>query len=162
LVLDAFAPALLLAQAIGRLGNYFNQELFGLPTDLPWGLIIDDKIAIRTYCQPEVFCVAGQHYHPTFLYEMIWNLLGVAFLLFLEHYFSDRLSRGQLFSLYLAYYGFGRIFIESIRINFSTYVLGLRINVWAAIFAVILGLLGFLYLRKRPRGTFFATHLELN
>jgi prolipoprotein diacylglyceryl transferase len=149
LMLDAFAPAIIMAQAIGRIGNYFNQELFGLPTDLPWGLIIDDSIATHTYCQPDVFCAAGQHYHPTFLYEMLWDLLGFIVLILVERKFREKLHLGQLFALYIMFYSFGRVWVEMIRINFSTYIFGLRINVWTAIFSLIAGGLLWIYFNRR-------------
>jgi prolipoprotein diacylglyceryl transferase len=148
-ILDILAPPMILAQAIGRLGNYFNQELFGLPTDLPWGLTISDSIATRTFCEPNVYCSAGLHYHPTFLYEMLWNIAGFALLLFLERRLAERLRTGQLFCLYVIYYAIGRIWIEALRINYSTYFLGLRINIWGAIAAGLTAFLLFVYLNKR-------------
>ncbi|QKJ19520.1 prolipoprotein diacylglyceryl transferase [Microbacterium hominis] len=130
---DALAPGLLLAQAIGRFGNWFNQELFGLPTDLPWGLEIDsDNAAFPAGLEP------GTLFHPTFLYEVIWNTLGVLVIVWVGRRF--RLQWGRLFGVYLVWYSAGRIVWESIRIDPSEIILGLRTNVWAAIIGVVIGL----------------------
>ncbi|MFT4135153.1 prolipoprotein diacylglyceryl transferase [Microbacterium sp.] len=129
---DALAPGLLMAQALGRFGNWFNQELFGLPTDLPWGLEISaDNPAIPSGLP------AGTLFHPTFLYEVIWNSLGVVVLLWAGTHLV--LRWGRLFGLYLVWYGAGRIVWENIRIDPSDIILGLRTNVWAAILAVVVG-----------------------
>ena len=142
---DALAPGLLLAQAIGRFGNWFNQELFGRPTDLPWGLEIDPSDpAFPAGLAPETL------FHPTFLYEVIWNVIGVFVLLWLGRRFT--LQWGRLFGLYLAWYSAGRIVWESIRIDPSDIILGLRTNVWAAIIGVVLGLAIFLVQRRRHTG----------
>ncbi|MHC2999911.1 prolipoprotein diacylglyceryl transferase [Microbacterium sp. HJ5] len=142
---DALAPGLLLAQAMGRFGNWFNQELFGLPTDLPWGLEIDYPNSAWPVGLPE-----GTLFHPTFLYEVVWNLIGVVVLLWAGHKF--RLQWGRLFGLYLIWYSGGRIVWESIRIDPSDIFLGLRTNVWAAIFGVILGLAIFFVQKRRHPG----------
>jgi prolipoprotein diacylglyceryl transferase len=143
---DALAPGLLLAQAMGRFGNWFNQELFGLPTDLPWGLQIDDEIAQQL--APGL--APGTLFHPTFLYEVIWNTLGVLFLLWVGKRFT--LQWGRLFGIYLVWYSGGRILWESIRIDPSEIILGLRSNVWAAIFGVILGLAIYFVQKRRHPG----------
>ncbi len=142
---DALAPGLLLAQAMGRFGNWFNQELFGLPTDLPWGLEIDYPNPAWPVGLPE-----GTLFHPTFLYEEVWNLLGVVVLLWAGRKF--RLQWGRLFGLYLVWYSGGRIVWESIRIDPSDIFLGLRTNVWAAILGVILGLAIFFVQKRRHPG----------
>lgn len=142
---DALAPGLLLAQAIGRFGNWFNQELYGLPTDLPWGLEIDYPNPAWPVGLPE-----GTLFHPTFLYEVIWNLLGVAVLLWAGKRF--RLQWGRLFGVYLVWYSAGRIVWESIRIDPSEIILGLRTNVWAAIFGVVLGIAIFFVQKRRHPG----------
>ena len=142
---DALAPGLLLAQAMGRFGNWFNQELFGLPTDLPWGLEIDYPNPAWPVGLPE-----GTLFHPTFLYEVVWNLLGVVVLLWAGRKF--RLQWGRLFGLYLVWYSGGRIVWESIRIDPSDIFLGLRTNVWAAILGVILGLAIFFVQKRRHTG----------
>ncbi|MEY4313143.1 MAG: hypothetical protein RLZZ319_652, partial [Actinomycetota bacterium] len=131
--LDAIAPGVLLAQAIGRLGNYFNHELFGGPTDLPWGLEIESSNPAFP-----VGLADGTLFHPTFLYESLWNLLGAAVLVWAGKKFT--LQWGRTFALYLVWYGIGRVAIESIRLDPSESFLGLRVNVWAAIGAIVLGL----------------------
>jgi prolipoprotein diacylglyceryl transferase len=142
---DALAPGLLLAQAIGRFGNWFNQELFGLPTDLPWGLEIDsDNPAFPPGLAPDTL------FHPTFLYEVIWNTAGVILLLWAGSRF--RLQWGRLFGLYLVWYSAGRIVWESIRIDPSDIYLGLRTNVWSAIIGVIIGLAIIIVQRRRHPG----------
>lgn len=143
--LDALAPGLLLAQAVGRWGNYFNQELFGVPTDLPWGLVIAESNPAYPSGLP-----AGETFHPAFLYESLWSLLGVFVLLAIDRKFKPRW--GQLFGLYLAYYSFGRILIESIRIDPAAIILGLRTNVWSAILGLVLGLVIVYLQRKRHPG----------
>jgi len=142
---DALAPGILLAQALGRFGNWFNQELYGLPTDLPWGLEIDYPNAAWPAGLPE-----GTLFHPTFLYEVIWNTLGVLFLLWAGKRF--RLQWGRLFALYLIWYSAGRIVWESIRIDPSEVFLGLRTNVWAAILGVVVGLVIFVVQTRRHPG----------
>jgi prolipoprotein diacylglyceryl transferase len=131
---DAVVPGLLLAQTIGRLGNYFNQELFGLPTDGWWGLQIDSPNSAIPVGLPD-----GTLFQPTFLYEMLWNGLGVVVLLLASRH--GRGQWGKLTGLYLIWYGAGRIVWENIRIDPSEVYFGLRVNVWAAIGAVILGLI---------------------
>lgn len=142
---DALAPGLLLAQAIGRFGNWFNQELYGLPTDAPWGLEIDYPNAAWP-----VGLAEGTLFHPTFLYEVIWNTLGVIVLVWAGRRF--RLQWGRLFGLYLIWYGGGRIVWESIRIDPSEIFFGLRTNVWAAILGVVLGLCIMIVQRRRHPG----------
>ena len=122
--MDSVAPGLALAQAIGRLGNWFNQELFGKPTSLPWGLEIDPAHRPAGY---ERFAT----FHPTFLYELLWNLLVCAALLWVGRHF--RLRPPALFFLYVALYTFGRFFFELLRIDPAHQVLGLRVNVWVSV-----------------------------
>lgn len=142
--LDAVAPGVLLAQAIGRLGNYFNSELFGTPTDLPWGLEIPSSNPAFPLGLPE-----GTLFHPTFLYEMIWSLSGVVLLLVLDR--RLKLRWGKMFGAYLIYYSIGRIWTESLRIDPSEVIAGLRINIWSAIFGIIVGaLLIFIQSRRHP------------
>ena len=142
---DALAPGLLLAQALGRFGNWFNQELYGLPTDLPWGLEIDYPNAAWPAGLPE-----GTLFHPTFLYEVIWNVMGVCVLVWAGRRFG--LQWGRLFALYLAWYSAGRIVWESIRIDPSEVFFGLRTNVWAAVLGVVVGLAIFFVQRRRHLG----------
>ena len=142
---DAVAPALLLAQAFGRFGNWFNQELFGIPTTLPWGLEIDESNPAWPVGLP-----AGTLFHPTFLYEVLWNLAGVVVLLALERFF--RLQWGKVLGLYLIWYGLGRTVWESIRIDPSEVFLGLRVNVWAALLAILVGLVILVVQSRRHTG----------
>ena len=121
---DAIAPGIVLAQAIGRLGNYFNQELFGAPTEVPWALQID--VANRPVGY-EVF----ETFHPTFLYEALWNLGVFVVLLWADRRF--RMGHGRVFALYVALYCLGRVWIEMLRIDTANTVLGLRLNVWTSI-----------------------------
>jgi prolipoprotein diacylglyceryl transferase len=118
-VLDAIGPAVVLAQAIGRWGNYFNQELFGRPTRLPWGLEIDLAHRPVGYEQFATF-------HPTFLYESIWCLLVFGTIVFLEH--TRGLRKGQAFALYVAMYTFGRVFFEWLRVDPASRIFGIRFN----------------------------------
>jgi prolipoprotein diacylglyceryl transferase len=123
-LLDAAAPGLLLAQGIGRIGNWWNQELFGKPTDLPWGLEIDPSHRPEEYIDFATF-------HPTFLYELTWDLVGVALLIYVGRRF--RIRAPALFALYVSYYCFGRFFEELLRVDPSHEFLGLRLNAWVSI-----------------------------
>ena len=143
--LDAVAPGVLLAQAVGRWGNYFNNELFGTPTDLPWGLEISSNNPAYPAGLPE-----GVLFHPTFLYESIWSLAGVALLLAADRKFN--LRWGKMMGLYLVYYSIGRVWIEAIRIDPSEILLGLRVNIWSAIAGIALGLAIILIQSKRHPG----------
>ncbi|NEG96816.1 prolipoprotein diacylglyceryl transferase [Bifidobacterium sp. SMB2] len=151
LLADALAPGLMVAQAIGRLGNWFNQELYGKPTTLPWGLALNDADAIgkTQVCYNGQPCPVGTLFHPTFLYEMLWNLVGAALLVVIGRRLAGRLKAGQQFAMYLMWYGVGRTWIEMLRINFSTEILGLRINVWTALIVFVLGVVLFLALGRR-------------
>ncbi len=143
---DALAPALLFAQAVGRFGNWFNQELFGLPTNLPWGLQIDAGNKAIPVGLPD-----GTLFQPLFLYEIIWNLIGVGLIIFLERRF--RLQWGKTFAVYLIWYGVGRSYLESIRIDPSEFsFLGVPSNVWAAFAAVVLGIILFVMQSRRHPG----------
>lgn len=135
LVMTCAAPALPLAQAIGRWGNWWNQELFGRPTDLPWGLEISDAKTIAAGYPP------GTLFHPTFLYESLWNLALCGALLWIDRHI--RLKPGRLFAVYIAGYTFARFFIERIRIDPANEIGGLRINevVSAVMFIAAVGYL---------------------
>ncbi|HET8927935.1 MAG TPA: prolipoprotein diacylglyceryl transferase [Microbacterium sp.] len=131
---DALAPAMLVAQAIGRLGNYFNQELFGLPTTLPWGLEISPQAPMFPAGE-----TSDTLFHPLFLYEMIWNLIGVGIILLLERRMS--LRWGRAFGVYLIWYGLGRTWLEAIRIDPSSDApLGIPANIWASFVVIALGI----------------------
>lgn len=144
---DALAPALLVAQAIGRLGNYFNQELFGLPTTLPWGLEILPTAPMFPDGLP-----AGTLFHPLFLYEMIWNLAGAALIVLLERRFT--LGWGRSLAIYLIWYGLGRSGLEAIRIDpTSDAPLGIPANIWASFVVILLGVALFIIQTVRHRNS---------
>ena len=136
LFMDAVAPGLLLAQGIGRWGNYFNQELYGKPTSLPWGLKIDFEHRVPRY-------LGNTTFHPTFLYEFIYDLIGVGILLYVGSRF--RIRAPGLFALYVAYYCFGRFFEELLRVDPSHHFLGLRINAWVSIVLFVLSTAFFIW-----------------
>jgi prolipoprotein diacylglyceryl transferase len=140
--MDAGAPALLVAQSIGRVGNWFNQELFGKPTNLPWGLKIDPEHRPAAYMNSPTF-------HPTFLYEIIWNLALAAFLVWLGHH--RRIRPPGLFALYVAGYSAFRIFEETLRVDPAKHFLGLRLNLFVAVALTIVGLLWFARTQRRTR-----------
>jgi prolipoprotein diacylglyceryl transferase len=148
-LMDCAAPGLLWAQAIGRIGNYFNQELFGKPSTLPWALKIDPAHRPPGYTQYATF-------QPTFLYELIWNLLLAGALAWLVR--RHRVKSPGVFALYVAGYSGFRILEENLRIDYSVYVLGMRLNFWIALIGCLAGLTWFawiqwgLWLRPRGRG----------
>jgi prolipoprotein diacylglyceryl transferase len=141
--MDVVAPGLLIAQAIGRVGNYFNQELFGKPTKLPWGLEI--SLAHR----PPGF-LAYATFQPTFLYEIIWNLCLAGVLIWLGQ--TRRVRPPGVFALYVAGYSAFRIFEETLRIDYSNHVLGLRLNFFVALILCLAGLLWFVAIQRGWRG----------
>ena len=142
-MLDAAAPGLLLAQGIGRLGNWWNQELFGEPTGRPWGLEIDVAHRPAEY-------LASPTFHPTFLYELVYNLSMVGVLLLLDRRF--RFRPPALFALYVAVYCFGRFFEELIRIDPSHELGPLRLNAWVSIVLFVLAIAFFVWWQiLRPR-----------
>ena len=124
---DTVAPALPLAQAIGRLGNWFNQELFGGPTSLPWGLKIDLANRPDRYLEATTF-------HPTFLYEGLWNLALMAVLILIDR--KRVLRAGSLFWVYVGGYFTGRLWVEAMRIDPASLILGIRVNIWLSIIAI--------------------------
>jgi prolipoprotein diacylglyceryl transferase len=139
---DALAPGIAFAQAIGRWGNYFNQELFGRPTTVPWALEID------TLNRPDGY-EAFETFHPTFLYESLWCILVAVVVIWADRRFT--MGHGRVFALYVALYCLGRVFIESVRIDTATQIAGLRINIFTA---VIIGLAAVVYIavsaRRKP------------
>ena len=134
---DSIAPGVALAQAIGRFGNWFNQELFGKPTTLPWGLEIDPD-------NPDAV-PGAQAYHPTFLYEAIWNVGVAAVVVWADR--KWRLGHGRAFALYLALYAVGRSWIEALRIDEAARLFGLRLNDYVAA-AVFIGAVTYLIVRR--------------
>jgi prolipoprotein diacylglyceryl transferase len=164
---DAMAPTLLLAQAFGRLGNYFNQELFGLPTDLPWGLEIDRPNPAIPVGIPE-----DALFHPTFLYEIVWLVSGFIILMLIENRVSltviqtasggklpklefvrrDAWHWGKMFGLYAIWYGLGRAWFESIRLDPSETLFGIRSNVWGALAYILAGIIVIIVQTRRHPG----------
>ncbi len=141
-LLDAVAPGIVVAQAIGRLGNWFNQELFGRPTTLPWGLEIDPRFRPDGYAAYATF-------HPTFAYELVWDLGVAAVLVALDRRF--RLGHGKVFTLYVLLYTAGRFWIEALRIDTVNEIGGFRLNNYTSLlgFVAALVVLGWL-IRHRP------------
>lgn len=151
-LLDAAAPGIVLAQAIGRLGNYFNQELYGASTTVPWGLEIYYRVDANGVLAPLTGRSTGEIIdvvHPTFLYELLWNVLVCVLLLWADKKFS--LDRGRVFWLYVAGYTFGRFWIELMRTDHATLVFGMRVNTITStvLFAVSIAIVMWLS-RKRP------------
>jgi prolipoprotein diacylglyceryl transferase len=140
--LDAVAPGILIAQAIGRIGNYFNQELFGGPTTLPWGLQIAPACRPPGYEQYATF-------QPTFLYELIFDLALAGLLVWLGHHRT--IHPPGLFALYVTGYSAFRIFEESLRVDYSQYFLGLRLNFYIASALTIAGALWFWHTQRAGR-----------
>jgi prolipoprotein diacylglyceryl transferase len=142
MILDAVAPALLVAQGLGRIGNYFNKELFGGPTSLPWGLQVPLSFRPPGY-------TAFAYFQPTFLYELIWDIALAMALIWLGHH--RRIFAPGLFALYVAGYSAFRIFEESLRVDSSKYFLGLRLNMYVACVLTIAGLTWFVLVQRHGR-----------
>jgi prolipoprotein diacylglyceryl transferase len=136
--MDVAAPGILLAQGIGRIGNWWNQELYGKPTSLPWGLKIDN---------PPVQYIGHTTFHPTFLYELLWDVAGVLLLLWVARRW--RIKPPGLFALYVAYYCFGRFFEELMRVDPSHHFAGLRLNAWVSIVLFAASSVAFVWLQRR-------------
>ena len=135
---DAAAPGLILAQAIGRWGNYFNQELFGRPSNLPWAIEIAPENRPADFADATAF-------HPTFLYESIWNLLVCLALLWIARRFADRLKNGDILLLYVSLYSVGRFFVEALRVDPAFLIGNFRGNLFvASILALTFALIFFL------------------
>lgn len=139
-LIDAVIPGIPVAQAIGRIGNWFNQEIFGGPSDLPWALEVDARFRPAEYAEFETF-------HPAFLYEALLNLSLAAILIILDR--RKVLGRGQILPLWIAGYGVLRFLIEAIRTDPASLVLGVRVNHWISGLAVVVGLLWFRQMRQR-------------
>ncbi|CAN5353992.1 N/A [soil metagenome] len=160
-IADAIAPGLLVAQALGRWGNYFNNELYGGPSEAPWALEIHqwDAGAGRAVLDASGEAVVLGYFQPTFLFESLWALLVAAGLMLLDR--RHRFARGQVFALYLMGYTLGRFFIEAIRTDPAEIIFGQRVNIWVAVAIFVLGLALYVYRGMRgehpPRG---AAHLQ--
>ena len=147
---DAIAPGIVLAQAIGRLGNYFNQELYGRTTTLPWGLEIFERRNANGALDSLNGVSTGQLIevvHPTFLYELLWNLLVFVLLIWVDRRF--RIGHGRLFALYVAAYCFGRFWVELMRSDMATHIAGIRINSFVSVFVFIGAVV---YIMVAPKG----------
>ena len=157
---DALAPGLIIAQAIGRWGNWFNNELYGGPTDLPWALQIHEWDATTGEAVRDAGgqAVVLGSYHPTFLYESLWCLGVAALLVWADRRF--RLRPGQVFALYVMGYTLGRVWIEMMRVDEANHVLGLRLNVWTSLLVFAFGLAWFVLARRRSRSVSTADPME--
>ena len=149
---DAIAPGIVLAQAIGRLGNYFNQELYGRPTDLPWGLEIYERAGANGVVSPDLAngVSTGQVYaivHPTFLYELLWNVLVFAVLIWVDRRF--KIGHGRLFAMYIAGYCLGRFWIELLRSDHASLIADIRVNSFTSTFVFIGAVV---YIMVAPKG----------
>lgn len=147
---DAIAPPILLAQAIGRLGNYFNQELYGRTTEVPWGLKIFLRFDSATG-QPDMMNGISNGevekiVQPTFLYELVWNVLGVLLLVWADRRF--RIGHGRLFALYVMIYTFGRFWVELLRDDDATHIFGIRINSYTSVIVFLCALAYFLFANR--------------
>ncbi len=147
---DAAAPGILVAQAIGRFGNYFNNEIHGSPTDLPWGLKVYqwDQAAGHAVLDANGNPVVLGVFHPTFLYEAIFCLLLAGLLIWLDRRHDFR--RGQIFALYIAGYPIGRGVVEFMRTDDANHILGLRVNSWVSILVFLLGVFLYFWFGRRP------------
>jgi prolipoprotein diacylglyceryl transferase len=148
---DALAPGIVLAQGIGRLGNWFNNELYGKATDLPWALTIhcwDASAGHAQTCPGGTTTVLGT-FHPTFLYELVWDVLVALLVIWADRRF--RLSHGRAFALYVAAYCVGRFWIELLRIDTAEHFLGLRLNVFTSIVVFVGAVAALFWQRGRPR-----------
>ena len=147
---DAIAPGIVLAQAIGRLGNYFNQELYGRPTTLPWGLEVYERRDASGALDSLNGVSTGQLvgiFHPTFLYELLWNVLIFAALIYIDRRF--KIGHGRLFAMYVAGYCFGRFWVELMRSDVATHIAGIRVNSFTSTFVFIGAVV---YIMVAPKG----------
>jgi phosphatidylglycerol:prolipoprotein diacylglycerol transferase len=141
--MDIVAPGLILAQAIGRWGNYFNQELYGYPTDLPWAIYIDPAHRLPGY---ESF----SRFHPLFLYESLWNFVGFIFLMVLGRKFKNRLLDGDIFFFYAIYYSVGRFFLEYLKPDVWA-IAGIATAQWISGITIMVSIVVIVYRRYRLR-----------
>lgn len=147
--LDAVIPAIPVAQAIGRLGNWFNQEIFGGPSNLPWAVEIDQRFRPPEYADQPTF-------HPAFLYEALWNLGLASFLVWIDR--RGVLKRGMILPLYVAGYGVGRFLVESIRTDPATLILGIRVNHWMSGAAIVLSVLALVFAYRKAKPSYWVDH----
>lgn len=138
--LDILAPGIALAQAFGRIGNFINQEVYGLPSNLPWAITIDPQHRLPGYSQIAT-------YHPLFAYESLWSILNLVFLLWIRGRYGEKLKSGSLFLIYLIFYGVGRVGLEFLRLDISSWQ-GLNLN-QTAMSLVVISACVLLYNRQR-------------
>jgi prolipoprotein diacylglyceryl transferase len=150
--IDALIPGIPVAQAVGRLGNWFNQEIFGGPSDLPWAVEIDPQHRPAEYADQATF-------HPAFLYEGLWNLALAGFLVWIDR--RGRLRKGMILPLYVLGYGIGRFLVETIRTDAATEILGIRVNHWVSGLAVLASIAALAVLARRSGPSFFAEEIDL-
>ncbi len=141
--MDIVAPGLILAQAIGRWGNFFNQELYGYPTELPWAIYIEPAHRLPGF---ETYT----HFHPLFLYESVWNFIGFLLLMLIGRRLKHKLFDGDIFFSYIVYYGAGRFFLEGFKIDVWT-VAGIPTARWITGIAVIASIVAMIYRRHRSQ-----------
>jgi len=141
--MDIIVPGLILAQAIGRWGNFFNQELYGYPTDLPWGIYIDPANRLSGF-------EGYTHFHPLFLYESLWNFIGFGILYFINRKYTGKLLDGELTLGYIMYYAVGRFILEGMKIDVWT-IAGFPTARWISIIAFIAALAIIIYRRLKLR-----------
>jgi prolipoprotein diacylglyceryl transferase len=147
-IADSIAPGLVLAQGLGRWGNWFNQELYGRPSGLPWSVRIDSAHQVGVIAAKYQQSPYG-YYQPTFLYESIWDISTAVILILLDRRY--KLGHGRVFALYLVIYGLGRSWIEALRIDPAHHFFGLRLNDWTSIIIVLAGVVGYIVsARSRP------------
>ncbi|MEM9561061.1 MAG: prolipoprotein diacylglyceryl transferase [Actinomycetota bacterium] len=145
--IDALIPGIPVAQAVGRFGNWFNQEIFGGPSDLPWAVEIDPEHRPAEFADQATF-------HPAFLYEGLWNLALAAFLVWIDR--RGMLRRGMILPLYVLGYGIGRFLVETIRTDPATLILGIRVNHWVSGGAVLVSIVALLWLARRAAPSYYA------
>lgn len=145
-VMDAVVPGIPVAQAVGRLGNWFNQEIFGRPTDVPWAVEIDERFRPAAFADEPTF-------HPAFLYEALWNLGLAGFLIWIDR--RGALKKGMILPLYVLGYGIGRFVVEGVRIDVATLILGIRVNHWVTAGAVLFSAVALILLSRRDAPSFF-------
>lgn len=146
-VIDAVIPGIPVAQAIGRLGNWFNQEIFGRPTDVPWAVEIDERHRPAEFADQATF-------HPAFLYEATWNLALAGFLVWIDR--RGVLRKGMILPVYVVGYGIGRFIVEGVRIDAATRILDIRVNHWVSGIAVLAGAAVIAWLYRNGTPSFFA------
>lgn len=144
--MDIGAPGLLIGQAIGRWGNYFNQELYGPPTDLPWGIPID-----KAHRLPGYESDSYKLFHPLFLYESLFNVVGFFILMWVNRRFGKKMANGDLALLYMVWYPLGRFWLEGLRLD-SWMILGIATAQWVSGLVMLAAVIALLY-RKRPKQT---------